>query len=138
MRISDWSSDVCSSDLEDVDCAAQPPVGRIDQAADDDAAVLVEHGCERRAARVGRQATVGLEAVGEIAIDAAQDPVLLDAQRTPYVPAIAVEVAEAAKHAGPGAVAAPFLGDGRTGRPRTAPGLTIGRPGGGSKGIKNR
>src|SRR3546814_8407738 len=133
MRISDWSSDVCSSDLdlvivrphqvaagfaaeparrvEDVDCAAQLPVGRIDQAADDDAAVLVEHGCERRAARVGRQATVGLEAVGEIAIDAAQDPVLLDAQRTPYVPAIAVEVAEAAKHAGPVDVAAPFLGD---------------------------
>src|SRR3546814_14188531 len=38
--------------VEDVDCAAQLPVGRIDQAADDDAAVLVEHGCERRAARV--------------------------------------------------------------------------------------
>src|SRR3546814_12799806 len=80
MRISDWSSDVCSSDL----------------------------------------ATVGLEAVGEIAIDAAQDPVLLDAQRTPYVPAIAVEVAEAAKHAGPVDVAAPFLGDVRTGSHRQA------------------
>src|SRR3546814_1200760 len=90
------------------------------QAADDDAAVLVEHGCERRAARVGRQATVGLEAVGEIAIDAAQDPVLLDAQRTPYVPAIAVEVAEAAKHAGPVDVAAPFLGDVRTASHRPA------------------
>src|SRR3546814_4199790 len=78
--------------VEDVDCAAQPPVGRIDQAADDDAAVLVEHGCERRAARVGRQATVGLEAVGELAIDAATAPVLLDAKHTPYVPANPVEI----------------------------------------------
>src|SRR3546814_1016956 len=51
---------------------------------------------------------------------AAQDPVLLDAQRTPYVPAIAVEVAEAAKHAGPVDVAAPFLGDVRTGSHRQA------------------
>src|SRR3546814_16407528 len=53
-------------------------------------------------------------------MDAAQDPVLLDAQRTPYVPAIAVEVAEAAKHAGPVDVAAPFLGDVRTGSHRQA------------------
>src|SRR5690606_15458399 len=101
--------------VEQVDRAAQLPAGRIDQAADDDTAGLVEHGCKRRAARIRRQATIGLETVGEVAIDPAQDLVFLDTQRTPYVPAIAVEVAETAKHAGPVDVAAPVLGDVGTG-----------------------
>src|SRR5690606_12977876 len=112
--------------VEQVDRGTRFTVGGVDQAADDDAAGLVEHGRERRAARVRRQAAVGLEAVGEVAVDAAQDPVLLGAQRAPHVPAIGVEVAEPAEHARPVDIAAPVLGDVGAGGRRQALELAAG------------
>ena len=70
----------------------------------------VEHGRERRPARVRRQPAFGLEGVGEIAVGAAQDLVLLEAERAERVPAVLIDVAATEQQAGAVDVAAAGFG----------------------------
>src|SRR3546814_5256658 len=62
MRISDWSSDVCSSDLRVDDAQPHPLAGAVDRPVDDIGAV-VKAGFARRSAACGLRA--GQELAGE-------------------------------------------------------------------------
>jgi hypothetical protein len=86
--------------LKDVDrgqvAAALPGSNTPSRLMDPAGGAQAEHGGERRAAGVRRQAAVGLEGVGEVAVAAAQDLVRFQLIVPHDVPAVLVQVAGAA------------------------------------------
>ncbi len=99
--------------VERVDVLLGRAVGRIDQAVADQgrrAGGPAGDGRIRGAAGIGRQAALGLEGVGEIAVIAAQDLALPVAETGKGIPAIGVQVATADQQVAAMDVAAAFLG----------------------------